>query len=146
MLGYWKRPEEERDVYRGPWFIGGDAGVMDGDGYVTHLGRHNDLMNAGGFRVSPAEVELELLKHPAVAEVAVAEVAIHDGVSIVAAFVVPRDSTGSELAANLASHASKVLAAYKCPKEYVILGALPKTPNGKVKRGDLRHLMGPALM
>jgi acyl-coenzyme A synthetase/AMP-(fatty) acid ligase len=142
MLGYWKRPDEEREVLRGPWFTGGDAGVMDEDGYVTHLGRHNDLMNAGGFRVSPAEVEQELLKHPGVAEVAVTETSVRDGVSVVAAFVVARDGAGSELAAKLASHASTVLAAYKCPKQYVILDALPKTPNGKVKRGDLKRLAG----
>ncbi len=96
MLGYWRRPQEEADVYRGEWFIGGDAGVMDEDGYVTHVGRRNELMNAGGFRVSPAEVEQELAKHPAVAEAAVVEVAVRDGVSIIAAFIVPHDKTRSD--------------------------------------------------
>ncbi len=140
MLGYWMWPDEERVVLRGVWFIGGDAGVMDEEGYIAHLGRHNDLMNAGGFRVSPAEVEHELGKHPAVAEVAVTEVAVRDGVSIIAAFVVARDAGGSALAESLGSFASTVLAAYKCPKEYVFVEALPKTPNGKVKRGDLKSL------
>ena len=60
---------------------------MDDAGYVTHLGRRNELMNAGGFRVSPDEVEQELAKHPAVAEAAVAEIAVRDGVSIIAAFI-----------------------------------------------------------
>lgn len=140
MLGYWRRPEEEREVYRGPWFIGGDAGIMDEDGYIAHLGRHNDLMNAGGFRVSPAEVEHELSKHAAVAEVAVAEVAVRDGVSIIAAYVVPRDGAASDLAASLASFAKSALAAYKCPKEYVFVQSLPKTPNGKIKRRDLKNV------
>ncbi len=116
MLSYWRRPEEEADVYRGEWFIGGDAGVMDEDGYVTHLGRRNELMNAGGFRVSPAEVEQELAKHPAVAEAAVVEVAVRDGVSIIAAFVVPHDKTRSGIAAELASFAATTLAAYKRPE------------------------------
>jgi acetyl-CoA synthetase len=137
MLGYWKRPEEEREVFRGEWFTGGDAGMADEDGYVAHLGRHNDLMNAGGFRVSPAEVEQELARHPAVAEVAVTEVQVRDGVSIVAAFVVPRGAPDG-LAASLASFAAGVLAAYKCPKEYVFVQSLPKTPNGKIKRSDLK--------
>jgi acetyl-CoA synthetase len=140
MLGYWRRPEEERGVFRGEWFTGGDAGIMDEDGYVAHLGRTNDLMNAGGFRVAPAEVEHELLKHPGVAEVAVAEIAIRDGVSIIAAFVVPQGGVDNGLAAGLGAHASSVLAAYKCPKDYVFVDALPKTPNGKIKRGDLKRM------
>ncbi len=137
MLGYWRRPGDQAEVYRGEWFIGGDAGVMDEDGYVTHLGRRNELMNAGGFRVSPAEVEQELAKYPAVAEVAVAEVAVRDGVSIIAAFVVPHDKAKSGIAADLASFAATTLAAYKRPKEYIIVQTLPRTPNGKLKRSDL---------
>ncbi len=143
MLGYWRRPQEEAEIYRGEWFIGGDAGVMDEEGYVTHLGRHNELMNAGGFRVSPAEVEQELAKHPAVAEAAVAEVAVRDGVSIIAAFVVPHDKTPSGIAADLASFAATTLAAYKRPKEYVIVQSLPRTPNGKLKRADLGRSLRP---
>ena len=143
MLGYWRRPGEETEVYRGEWFIGGDAGVMDEEGYVTHLGRRNELMNAGGFRVSPAEVEQELAKHPAVAEAAVVEVAVRDGVSIIAAFIVPHDKTRSGVAADLASFAATTLAAYKRPKEYVVVESLPRTPNGKLKRADLGRYLQP---
>ena len=143
MLGYWRRPEEEADVYRGEWFIGGDAGVMDEEGYVTHLGRRNELMNAGGFRVSPAEVEQELAKHPAVAEAAVVEVAVRDGISIIAAFIVPNDKTRSGIAAELASFAATTLAAYKRPKEYVVVDSLPRTANGKLKRTDLGRYLRP---
>jgi acetyl-CoA synthetase len=139
MLGYWKRPAEEAAIFRGDWFIGGDAGTMDADGYIAHLGRHNDLMNAGGFRVSPAEVEQQLAKHPGVAEIAVAEVTVREGVSIIAAFVVSHGDDETQLASSLASHASTVLAGYKCPKQYVFVEALPKTPNGKVKRGVLKR-------
>ncbi len=145
MLGYWRRPEEEREVFRGPWFCGGDAGTLDEDGYIAHLGRHNDLMNASGFRVSPAEVEQELAKHPAVAEVAAAEVSVRDGVSIVAAFVVTHGEYESGLAESLASFAATVLAPYKCPKEYVFVPSLPKTPNGKIKRRELRISMRPTV-
>ena len=57
MLGYWKRPDEEAEVFRGEWFTGGDLGSIDDDGYIAHLGRANELMNAGGYRVSPGEIE-----------------------------------------------------------------------------------------
>ncbi len=141
MIGYWRRPDEEAEVFRGEWFLGGDAGVMDDEGYVAHLGRHNDLMNAGGFRVSPAEVEHELAKHPRVADVGVTEVSVRDGVSIIAAFVVVQDEGKSGIAADLDAFASTTLAAYKRPKEYLIVQALPKTANGKLKRSDLRKFL-----
>ncbi len=89
MLGYWNRPEEEAAVYRGDWFVGGDIAAMDADGYVSHRGRANDLMKALGYRVSPLEVEAVLLQHPAVAEVACAEVRVRADVSVIAAFIVP---------------------------------------------------------
>ncbi len=141
MLGYWRRPNEEAEVFCGEWFIGGDAGILDEDGYIAHLGRRNELMNAGGFRVSPLEVEQEIAKHPNVAEVAVTELAIRDGVSIIGAFVVPRDTGQANLADNLGELATQSLAAYKRPREYVIVDHLPRTMNGKVKRSELARLL-----
>ena len=137
MLGYWKRPDEEKDVFRGEWFAGGDLGTMDEDGYIAHLGRHNELMNTGGFRVSPLEVEQQLSQHPAVSEVAVAEIPLREGVSIIAAFVVARGGAECD-GAILREHAKACLASYKQPRDYIFVSALPRTPNGKVKRGDLR--------
>ncbi len=145
MLGYWRRPDEERQIFRGEWFIGGDAGAMDEKGYVAHLGRRNELMNAGGFRVSPAEVEHELAKHPDVTDVAVTEIAVRDGVSIIAAFVVLREGAEGDRAAGLASFAQTTLAAYKCPKDYVIMSYLPRTANGKLKRSELKNYRKPLL-
>jgi len=136
MLGYWNRPEEQDDVLRGEWFAGGDVGRMDGDGYVTHIGRNNDLMNALGYRVSPVEVESVLAAHPAIAEVACAEIAPRAGVSVIAAFVVPRPDAPRDAQAILAFAAER-LAAYKRPREVRFLDALPRTPNGKVKRSAL---------
>ena len=60
MLGYWRNPEAEAEVFRGEWFVGGDVAHLDADGYVWMHGRADDLMNAGGYRVSPAEVEAAL--------------------------------------------------------------------------------------
>ena len=61
MLGYWRRPEETAAAFRGEWFVTGDRARMDADGAIAHLGRADDVMNAGGFRVSPAEVEAALI-------------------------------------------------------------------------------------
>ena len=137
MLGYWKRPAEEAEVMRGCWFIGGDRGRMDGDGYVTHLGRANELLNAGGYRVSPLEVEAVLAAYPGVAEVACAEIPLADGVRIIGAFVVA--AAGATLDTDaLNRYAAETLAAYKCPRQIIFLDALPRTANGKIKRSALR--------
>lgn len=139
MLGYWRRPEEEELVYRGPWFLGGDLVHFDADGYMIYHGRNDDVMNAMGYRVSPLEVEHCLSKHPAVAEVAVTELRVGEGVSVIAAFVVPRDPdepAGID-AAPLLAYAHEHLAAYKCPREIIFTDSLPRTANGKVRRRDL---------
>ena len=141
MLGYWNRPEEEELVYRGEWFIGGDLVHFDADGYMIYHGRNDDVMNAMGYRVSPLEVEHCLSKHPAVAEVAVTELTVREGVSVIAAFVVPRDPDEPEGmdAAPLLAYAHEHLAAYKCPREIIFTDSLPRTANGKVRRRDLAH-------
>lgn len=140
MLGYWNRPEEESAVYRGEWFIGGDLGVMDDDGYVTHLGRNNDLMNALGYRVSPLEVEAVLAAHPDVAEVACSEIQVRDDVHVIGAFVVPK-SGATPAADAIRAFAAERLAAYKCPREIRFIEALPRTANGKVRRSALAELI-----
>lgn len=139
MLGYWKRPAEEAEVLRGEWFCGGDLAVIDDEGYVTHLGRANEIMKALGYRVSPLEVEAAIGSHPDVAEVACAELRVRDDVSVIAAYVVPRIGAAID-AATVKAHAAAQLAAYKCPREVVIVDALPRTPNGKVQRSRLAAL------
>ncbi len=136
MLGYWRRPREEAEVTRGRWFAGGDLGVMDDDGYVTHTGRANDLMNALGYRVSPLEVEAVLGEHPEVAEVACAEIRVRGDVSVIGAFVVAKGPEPPD-AESLKAFAGERLAAYKCPKEIRFVAALPRTANGKIKRSEL---------
>jgi acyl-coenzyme A synthetase/AMP-(fatty) acid ligase len=140
MLSYWNRPDEEEQIFRGEWFIGGDLASMDADGYVWFHGRNDDLMNAMGYRVSPLEVEGVLAQHPAVAEVAVTEVRVRDDVSVIAAFVVPRDASEPDAAALLA-FAQDRLAAYKCPREVVFVESLPRTANGKVTRKQLASII-----
>ncbi|MBL8579922.1 MAG: AMP-binding protein [Mesorhizobium sp.] len=136
MLGYWRRPEEERRVYRGEWFAGGDLASFDADGYVWHHGRADDLMNAGGYRVSPIEVEEALATCPGVAEIAVAEYSPREDLSIIAAYVVRREGT-SISAEDLTAFAQAHLASYKCPKQVFFLASLPRTANGKLLRRNL---------
>ncbi len=136
MLGYWKRPEEDANVWRGDWFVGGDRAMIDTDGYVTHLGRANDVMKALGYRVAPQEVEAVLVSHADVAEAACAEIAVRTDVSVIVAFVVLRSGAKSD-ANTLTSFAVEYLAAYKTPREIVFVDSLPRTPNGKLKRSAL---------
>ena len=137
MLGYWNRPDEEAQVYRGEWFIGGDIGIIDHDGYLTHLGRANDVMNAFGYRVSPQEVEAVLARFPGVGEVACTELRVRDDLSIIAAFIVPLAGTAIDTDAVKAFAATR-LASYKCPRDVFIVDYLPRTANGKIKRSALR--------
>lgn len=136
MLGYWHRPEEEALVYRGEWFCGGDLASFDAEGYVWHHGRNDDVMNAMGYRVSPVEVEMAVAEHPAVAEVAVTELKVRADVSVVAAFIVLREGMSADPAA-LSAFVEARLAAYKCPREWRFVPALPRTANGKVQRKKL---------
>lgn len=137
MLGYWQRAEEEAEVRRGQWFIGGDLAMIDDDGYVTHLGRANDIMKAMGYRVAPQEVEAVLARHPCVGEVACCEKQVREGVSIIAAYVVPSTVDVMPDDATLMAYAAEHLAPYKCPREIVLVSQLPRTANGKVLRREL---------
>lgn len=137
MLGYWQRPDEEAQVYRGEWFVGGDIATIDGDGYVFHRGRANDLMKALGYRVSPLEVESVLAEHPSIAEVACAEVRVRADVSVIAAFVVLHSGARAD-SADIERFAAERLAAYKRPRAVSFVEALPRTANGKIMRSALR--------
>lgn len=137
MLGYWNRPDEERETFRGDWFVAGDLVAFDADGYMHHHGRADEVMNAGGFRVSPAEVEKCLLAFDHVAEAAAAERPGRDAeTTIIKAYVVMRDNAPQDEAAILA-HCQEHLAAYKRPRVVVFLDALPRNANGKLNRALL---------
>jgi acyl-coenzyme A synthetase/AMP-(fatty) acid ligase len=141
MLGYWRLPEEDAATSRGDWFTGGDLVTIDADGYVWHRGRADDVMNAGGYRVSPVEVEDAFADHPAIAEIAVTETALRPGVSGITAFVVLRAGAPADEAAILA-HGEGELAPYKRPKRVLFVEALPRSANGKLLRRELSAARG----
>lgn len=135
MLGYWRRPAETEAAFRGEWFVTGDRAVMARDGAIRHLGRADDLLNAGGFRVSPDEIEAVLAEHPGVVEAAVVERPVRAGVTVIAAFYVARGAPVAE--ADLARHCAARLARYKCPRIFRPVEALPRSANGKLQRRRL---------
>ncbi|SDZ82195.1 class I adenylate-forming enzyme family protein [Rubrimonas cliftonensis] len=134
MLGYWRDPEATAAAMRGAWFVTGDRAAMDADGWLAHLGRADDLMNAGGFRVAPQEVEAAISACPGVAEVAAAEVTVAGGVTLIGACVVPTDAAAGLDAARLEAWCAERLAQYKRPRLYALVDALPRTAAGKVLR------------
>ncbi|WP_412554787.1 class I adenylate-forming enzyme family protein [Shimia sp. MIT1388] len=136
MLGYLNAPEETAARYQGDWFLTGDLGQMDADGHITYLGRADDMMNAGGFRVSPLEVEAALLPHPDVTGIAVTDVEVKTDTRIIAAFyTADHDLVEDELKAFAQTH----LARYKQPRLFKRLPALPTNANGKLNRRALRE-------
>jgi acyl-coenzyme A synthetase/AMP-(fatty) acid ligase len=135
MLGYLDAPEQTRARYHGDWFLTGDQAVMDEDGQITYLGRNDDMMNAGGFRVSPLEVEAALAGALGITGIGVTEVAVKNGVSVIAAFYTapaPLD------AAELQRYAEAKLARYKQPRLFQQVPVLPQGANGKMLRRTLR--------
>ncbi|MDO5628307.1 MAG: class I adenylate-forming enzyme family protein [Mobilicoccus sp.] len=136
MLGYWNRPEES--PVRDGWFVTSDLVSLDDDGYVTYHGRVDDVITAGGYRISPDEVEAVLARAPGVAEVAVTSMQVKQDVAVVAAFVVAAPGVGEDEVRGAIDAAARDLAAYKRPREVVVLVALPRTRNGKLLRRSLR--------
>lgn len=118
----------------GDWFQTGDMVVMDEDGAVTSLGRADDMLNAGGFRVSPAEIEAAMAACPGVAASAAVELPVKDDVTVIALFY-----AGDAAEEALAAHAGAHLARYKQPRLYLRRAAIPVTANGKVNRRALRE-------
>ena len=134
MLGY-LGPEGPELPLNGEWFETGDCVTMAEDEGITYIGRHDDMMNAGGFRVSPLEVERALAQHPKIHEIACTEVTIREGVSVIAAFYTA--DTPLEEAA-LMEFAAGQLARYKQPRLYRHCESLPRSANGKLSRRVLR--------
>ncbi|MEQ8921855.1 MAG: class I adenylate-forming enzyme family protein [Roseovarius sp.] len=137
MLGYLGAPEATAAKFRGDWFLTGDQGAMDDTGAITYLGRADDMMNAGGFRVSPMEVEAVLNAHPGILQAAVTDIEVKADARLIMAFY-----TGPEPLpeADLHAFAKERLAGYKCPRGFFHLDALPTGANGKILRRELRPI------
>ncbi|MDI3256234.1 MAG: acyl--CoA ligase [Kyrpidia sp.] len=140
--GYLDDPERTAKAFRGEWYITGDQGRMDEDGYLWFEGRADDIIISSGYTIGPFEVEDALVKHPAVAECAAVASPDPERGHIVKAFVVLREGyDGSpELTGELQEHVKNITAPYKYPREIEYVSSLPKTTSGKIRRVELRTL------
>ena len=137
MAGYWKREEATANTLRGEWIHTGDAGYMDEDGYVFICDRVKDMIIYAGENVYPAEIENVLYEHPAVREVAVIGVPDERWGEAIKAVVVLAE--GEKVSTRkLLAFAQGKIATFKIPKSVDFIEALPRTPSGKVRKGELR--------
>ena len=136
FLGYWQAEEETRARLKGDWFLTGDQVVMAEDGAITYLGRKDDMLNAGGFRVSPLEIERTFETHPGILEAAAIAYPLREGVEVIALAYVPASAPLPQEA--LESFAQGHLARYKQPRLYRAVAALPRGANNKLDRRRLR--------
>ncbi|HEY3055853.1 MAG TPA: AMP-binding protein [Thermoanaerobaculia bacterium] len=134
-LGYWKNEAATAEAYlEDGWFRTGDLARCDRDGFFYIAGRRKEMFITGGVNVYPAEIEAELVSHPAVADAAVIAVPDEKWGEVGVAFVVARALSADDLGAYLTLRVSK----YKVPKRFVFVDSLPRTPYGKVEKGKLR--------
>lgn len=132
VAGYENNPEANASSFTNGWFRTGDQGFLDADGYLTLTGRIKELINRGGEKIAPREIDEVLLTHPAVAEAV--------------AFGVPHATWGEEVAAAVVlrepqkesailAYCRERLADFKCPKKLYIVETIPRTATGKIQRG-----------
>ncbi|MDQ6738594.1 MAG: o-succinylbenzoate--CoA ligase, partial [Gemmatimonadota bacterium] len=147
MAGYVGQAEATAHAVVDGWLHTGDAGSLDDDGFLYVLDRRNDLIITGGENVYPAEVESALLSHPSVVEAGVVAVSDATWGQSVAAFVRVSDieaTESAELERSLRTHLEGVLAVFKRPRRYFVVGEpLPRTASGKLRRSDLRAMVRP---
>ncbi len=142
--GYEDNPEANHEAFRDGWFRTGDLGYVDRDGYLFIVGRVKDLINRGGFKVSPATVDAALLLHPTVRDAAT--------------FAIPHPTLGEDVVTavvlreaaqvtpqELRDFAFEHLAVQMVPSHVMPVKELPRTVLGKVKRGELATLFAPCL-
>ncbi|MBI5367082.1 MAG: AMP-binding protein [Planctomycetes bacterium] len=141
MRGYYKNPTATAETLRGGWLHTGDLGRVDEEGYYYIIGRKKEMINRGGEKVYPKEVEEVLYTHPAVAEAAVVGVPDAKYGEEVAAYVVRKAAAAGGAAAtaeDLLAFCRERLADYKGPKRILFRDSLPKTATGKIQK----HLLG----
>jgi len=132
--GYEGNAEANASSFSNGWFRTGDQGYLDAEGYLTLVGRLKELINRGGEKISPREIDETLLKHSAVAEAVCFGIADRVYGEEVAAAVV---LNGSATEAELITHCRSSLADFKCPKVIYIVEVIPRTATGKIQRRNV---------
>jgi acyl-CoA synthetase (AMP-forming)/AMP-acid ligase II len=139
--GYRNNPKANGEAYTNGWFRTGDQGVMDPEGYLTITGRLKEIINRGGEKISPKEVDEILMDHPAVAQVVTFAVP-HDklGEEVGAAVVLREGQSATER--ELRDFAAQRLADFKVPRKILFLPEIPKGATGKLQRIGLAKVLG----
>jgi acyl-CoA synthetase (AMP-forming)/AMP-acid ligase II len=140
IKGYENNPEANATAFFGEWFRTGDQGVLDEEGYLSLVGRLKELINRGGEKISPREIDEVLLSHPAVGEAVCFGVPHKTWGEEVAAAVVLRDSATE---ADLLAFCKERLADFKRPKRIHITEAIPRTATGKIQRRIVAQAFSP---
>ncbi|MBM3541822.1 MAG: AMP-binding protein, partial [Alphaproteobacteria bacterium] len=140
FLEYWRNPEATRRKFAGDWLLTGDLARRDGDGFFWFMGREDDVITSGAYRIGPGEIEECLLAHPAIAMAAAVGVPDPVRTEAVKAFVVlkPGMAASDALAAEIQAHVKTRLAAHEYPRAIEFVSALPMTATGKIMRRVLR--------
>ncbi|MDF3298588.1 AMP-binding protein [Streptomyces tropicalis] len=140
MAGYHGDADRTAEAMAGGYYRTGDIGSRDADGYITYVGRADDVFKASDYKISPFELESALLEHEAVAEAAVVPAPDPLRLAVPKAYVVLAEGwePGPDTAEMLFEHSRQVLAPYKRVRR-LEFGALPKTVSGKIRRIELRR-------
>ena len=138
MLEYWRRPEETRKTMVDGWLHTGDLGYYDEKGFIYLVDRKKDMIVSGGENVYSREVEEVLYKHGAVAEVAVIGVPDPVWVERVHAEVVLMNEAPPVTEKELIAFCKDHIASYKAPKSIAFVHELPKSPQGKILKREIK--------
>ncbi len=141
FLEYWRNPEATQRKFAGDWLLTGDLARRDADGFFWFMGREDDVITSGAYRIGPGEIEECLLKHPAVAMAAAIGAPDELRTEVVKAFVVvkPGIEATPELAAEIQGFVKTRLAAHEYPRAVQFVADLPMTATGKIMRRVLRE-------
>ena len=142
MTGYWQAEEETRKIFSGEFLLTGDVGRFDEDGFLYLTGRESDIINIGGRKVAPIEVEALLTEHPDVADCACVGIPDPAGISgqVIKALVVARAGIEARPGNQaLARHLRGRIEPYKMPRVFEWVEAIPRSESGKVLRKALRE-------
>jgi acyl-CoA synthetase (AMP-forming)/AMP-acid ligase II len=139
--GYANNPSANAEAFRNGWFRTGDLGFLDAEGYLTISGRLKEIINRGGEKITPREIDEVLMDHPAIAQ-ALAFAMPHDklGEEVAAAVVLREGITATER--ELRDFVAGRLADFKVPRRIVVLAEIPKGPTGKLQRIGLAQRLG----
>jgi acetyl-CoA synthetase len=142
FLEYWRNPDATRSKFIGDWLLTGDLAKKDADGYFWFNGRKDDVITSAGYRIGPAEIEDCLMKHPAVAMVAVVGSPDEVRTEIVKAFIVAKPDVvpGPKIVEDIKAFVKTRLAAHEYPREIEFVNELPLTATGKIMRRELKKL------